>query len=544
MLCRVLFRLILSVLFASAMPPSLMAKDAPEDYELKLRKQQEIDGGYRPIIVEERWNPRRTAMIVCDMWDVHHCLNATRRGTEVAPRMNAVVKHARAQGSTIIHAPSSCVDFYEDHPARRRAIAVPKASVVPEGIQHWLNWINSREEKAGYPIDHSDGGEDDDLNEHELWHQKLAAMGRNPKAPWIRQTPLIEIEDDDYITDNGVENWSILDQQGIENVVLVGVHANMCVLGRSFGLRQMAKNGKHVVLMRDMTDTMYNPEMKPRVSHFAGTDLIINHIEKFVCPTITSDQFIGGVPFRFSQDDRPSLVMLIGEQEYNTKNTLPAFATRHLSDFRVTFVHASVGDMNSFPGMSAVRDADVVLVSVRRRTPPQEQLDILREYVKSGRPIVGIRTASHAFALRGDNQPPPGHAAWVEFDAEVFGGNYTGHHNNQGEGAARSYIWTCSAAANHAIVNQIGAAERHTTSHLYKTSPLAPGTQVLMMGRVGDRQPHEPVTWTNIHVGGGRAFYTSLGSPDDFQDINFQLLLRNGIYWAIGKAIPPSVVQR
>ena len=87
-------------------------------------------------------------------------------------------------------------------------------------------------------------------------------------------------------------------------MILLGVHTNMCVLGRPFGLRQMAKNGKNVVLMRDMTDTMYNPERWPYVSHFDGTDLIVEHIEKFVCPTITSVDFLGGEPFRFKNDRR------------------------------------------------------------------------------------------------------------------------------------------------------------------------------------------------------------------------------------------------
>jgi len=66
----------------------------------------------------------------------------------------------------------------------------------------------------------------------------------------------------------------------------------------------MAKNGKNVVLMRDMTDTMYNPQRAPMVSHFRGTELIIEHIEKYVCPTVTSDQIIGGEPFRFKADTR------------------------------------------------------------------------------------------------------------------------------------------------------------------------------------------------------------------------------------------------
>ena len=127
-------------------------------------------------------------------------------------------------------------------------------------------------------------------------------MGRNPRSPWKAQTDLLTIRDEDAISDSGVEIWNLMEQRGIRNVILVGVHTNMCVLGRPFGLRQLAKNGKNVVLMRDMTDTMYNPKMAPYVSHFKGTELIIEHIEKYVCPTITSDQFLGGKPFRFKGD--------------------------------------------------------------------------------------------------------------------------------------------------------------------------------------------------------------------------------------------------
>src|SRR5262249_31170080 len=130
----------------------------------------------------------------------------------------------------------------------------------------------------------------------------LADMGRNPKAPWKSQHAGLKIHDTDAISDSGVEIWNLLEERGISNVILVGVHTNMCVLGRPFGLRQMAKNGKNVVLMRDLTDTMYNPKSWPHVTHFRGTELIIEYIEKCVCPTITSDQLIGGQPFRFSSD--------------------------------------------------------------------------------------------------------------------------------------------------------------------------------------------------------------------------------------------------
>ena len=123
--------------------------------------------------------------------------------------------------------------------------------------------------------------------------------------------------------------WNLLEQRGIDNVVLLGVHTNMCVLGRPFGLRQMAKNGKNVVLVRDLTDTMYNPAMWPYVNHHTGTDLIVEHIEEYVCPTVLSTDVVGGKPHRFFDDKRPTVAVVISEFEYETYETLPAFAQDH-----------------------------------------------------------------------------------------------------------------------------------------------------------------------------------------------------------------------
>src|SRR5262249_49480228 len=162
---------------------------------------------------------------------------------------------------------------------------------------------------------------DDDKEEHAAWAAKLAGMGRDPRAPWKSQCALLTIDERDAISDSGVEIWNMLEERGIDNVILMGVHTNMCVLGRPFGLRQLAKNGKNVVLMRDMTDTMYNPARWPHVAHFRGTDLIVEHIEKYVCPTITSDQILGGKPFRFRADARPLAVVAISEDEYKTEQT-------------------------------------------------------------------------------------------------------------------------------------------------------------------------------------------------------------------------------
>lgn len=278
-----------------------------DDFMLSLRRQQKSEANdqqFVRITEKESWSPAETAVIVCDVWDKHHSLNAVRRMEEFLPRMNDVLKEARRKGSIIIHSPSDCMPTYEGHAARRRAIETPAAKVQPADIEFWCSKIPT-EEQAVYPIDQSDGGDDDEPNEHAKWAAELKALGRNPGLPWKSQNAGIEIDGQlDFISDKGDEVWNILEARGSKNVILVGVHTNMCVLGRPFGLRQLARNGKNVVLMRDLTDCMYNPKSWPYVDHFTGNDLIISHVERFVCPTITSDQILGGKPFASQYDTR------------------------------------------------------------------------------------------------------------------------------------------------------------------------------------------------------------------------------------------------
>lgn len=508
---------------------------AAEELQMTLRYQQETSDGsgrYHRLTRTEQWKPEESAIIVCDVWDLHHCLNAVRRVEELAPRLDKVLKQAREQGFTIIHSPSDCMEAYQDHPARQRASDVSVAQNLPHEIDQWCSKIPA-EEKGVYPIDQSDGGEDDDPEEHARWAAKLETLGRNPARPWKKQSDLITIDSDkDYISDRGDEVWSILEHRGIKNVILTGVHTNMCVLGRPFGLRQMARNGKNVVLMRDMTDTMYNPQRWPYVSHFTGTDLIVSHIEKFVSPTITSDQFLGGQPFRFANDQRPHLVMVIAEQEYATEETLPEFAANYLGkDFEVSHVFANESERNDLPGIEVLDDADVALLSVRRRVLPSKQMDTIRRFVQSGKPLLGIRTSSHAFALR-NQSPPEGYRDWPEFDAQVFGGNYTNHHGNQLKSVVRV------VAEGHPLTTGLGSEPYQQGGSLYKTSPLADGTKQLLIGEI-EGQSGEPVAWTFQREDGGKSFYTSLGHRDDFESDREYLprLLTSALHWAVGLSV-------
>jgi type 1 glutamine amidotransferase len=314
----------------------------------------------------------------------------------------------------------------------------------------------------------------------------------------------------------------------------------MCVLGRPFGLRQMAKNGKNVVLMRDLTDTMYDPAQWPFVNHFTGTHLIVEHIEKFVCPTITSSDVLGGEPFRFARDKR-KICLIIGEDEYRTWETLPKFVESDLKPlgFDVTIVSADSADKHNFPGMAqAIAGSDLVFVSVRRRLPPKEQLDALRGHVAAGKPVVGIRTACHAWCLRNEKEQQAlldqGHAAWTEFDPEVFGGHYTNHHGN----GPATVVTAADGAAGHAILRGVELAKFTSSGSLYKVRPLTETTTPLLIGSIPNAEP-EPVAWTNLAgPKKARVFNTSLGHWDDFANPAFRKLLVNGIFWALDNPYP------
>ena len=466
-----------------------------------------------------RWKPVQTAIIICDMWNQHWCRGATRRVGELAPAMNQTIVAARAKGILIIHAPSSCMDAYKDHPARKKAQEAPKAANLPAHIGEWCNKIPA-EEKGIYPIDQSDGGCDDGPQ---------CPQG----SPWKSQVTAIEIRPEDVISDSGAEIWNLLESRGIANVMLMGVHTNMCVLGRPFGLRNLARSGKNVVLVRDLTDTMYNSRSWPYVSHFEGTERIVEHVEKYVAPTILSSELTGSPPFHFQPDNRPRAVFLIGDDEYKTEKTLPAFAVKELEPLgvRCTMAIADPKSPNDFPGAAALNDADLLVVSVRRRAPKAEEMALIRKYLESGKPLVGIRTACHAFDTRG--KAPPGHAEWTSFDPDVLGGHYTGHHPND----IFPVIELVPNGKPHPILEGV-TTPFPSSGSLYKTSPLKATATPLLLGKVGSL-PSEPVAWINAS-GAARVFYTSLGHPGDFDRPEFRRLLKNAIFWALDRKLTAS----
>ncbi len=244
----------------------------------------------------ETWPAHKTAIIVCDMWDQHWCKSATARVAELAGPMNEMLKTARSRGIFIIHAPSSVTGYYKDTPQRKLAQEAPFAPTpVPLATaERWgTNWCWTDAKHEGVlPIDDTDMG------------CSCTGAKCTVREAWTHEIDTLTLAPGDALTDNGQEVWNLLAARGIDHVILCGVHLNMCVLGRPFAIRQMAYLGKKVALMRDMTDTMYNPERPPGVDHFTGTDLVVQHVEKYWCPSFDSTCITRQPAFRFQEDKR------------------------------------------------------------------------------------------------------------------------------------------------------------------------------------------------------------------------------------------------
>jgi nicotinamidase-related amidase len=236
-------------------------------FRLTARRHLRRETGFHGWQAQEQvvsWQSAETALIIVDMWDRHWSKGATGRVGMLAPHIDEIACAIRKQGGHVIHAPSDVTDAYKDHPARVNAQSAPFCA-MPDLLGH---------PDPRLPIDDSDGGSD--TGEPSWW-----------KA-WSCQHRAIAIEPEDTLSDDMQEIYNVLQQRSVRHVMYAGVHLNMCVLNRPFGMKRTIRLGYDVVLVRDATDTMYNPYMPPYVSHDEGTQLVVRYVEQFWCPTIHS----------------------------------------------------------------------------------------------------------------------------------------------------------------------------------------------------------------------------------------------------------------
>jgi nicotinamidase-related amidase len=270
-----LFLALASPAFGAAQKPAEPPRLRPVmegSLRLRLRSRVQPSKGrdeWREVVVAKELPVAETALLLCDVWNKHWCKGANERLAPMLPRMSEVVRFARAHGVQIVHAPSGTMGFYTATPQRLRAQAAPfvqppKPLKLPD---------------PPLPVDASDNGCTD---------QPPCRC----YSAWTRQHPAIDIAEPDAISDKGHEVYNLFRQLGIKNMIILGVHTNMCVLGRSFAIKQMTRWGIRCILVRDLTDTMYNPRRPPHVSHERGTELVIEHIEKHWCPSVLSDDLL------------------------------------------------------------------------------------------------------------------------------------------------------------------------------------------------------------------------------------------------------------
>jgi type 1 glutamine amidotransferase len=153
-------------------------------------------------------------------------------------------------------------------------------------------------------------------------------------------------------------------------------------------------------------------------------------------------------------------------------------------------------------------------------------LAAIRKFIESGKPVIGLRIASHAFAQR-NGEAPAGKALWQDFDQAVLGGTYHNHHGN----GPKVQMEVAEKAADHPILIGVDLTQLVGNGSLYLTQPLAKSATPLLIGTIPGKDS-EPVAWTNRPSTGNRVFYTSLGQIDDFKEPAFQQVLKNGSQWA------------
>jgi len=252
------------------------------------------------------------------------------------------------------------------------------------------------------------------------------------------------------------------------------------------------------------------------------------------------------------------IVLVSGDEEYRSEQALPQLAKilsqRHGFYCTVLFAIDTDGTINpnradSIPGLEALDSADLMILFTRFRNLPDEQMKHVVDYVESGRPIVAMRTATHAFDLKGS--PTYRRYSWNNkewdggFGRQVLGETWIAHHGQHAVQSTRGVF--VKGQERHPILRGIADGAIWVPTDVYKVRlPLVEGVQPLVLGQVlsgmkptdapvegGQNDPMMPVAWTRAYKG-ARIFTTTMGSAQDMLDEPFRRLMVNAAYWALG----------
>ena len=221
---------------------------------------------------------------------------------------------------------------------------------------------------------------------------------------------------------------------------------------------------------------------------------------------------------------------------YEAPRTMRDFAEKQLRPIghQVTIIDGDKPQPHHFAGLvEALKDADLLVLFSRRRFPPKDQMAAIRAHLDAGKPLLGIRTANHAFIPKPNEVVDPSLVPWPEFTDEVLGAPNTGY-----ETKGLPYtVRIAPGAENSPLLVGVNPANILGSQSLYKVLPLAADVTPLLIGTAKtDTSPPMPVAWTRTYGSNkARIFYTSLGAPEDMRIADVRRLLVNAVKWTLEK---------
>jgi type 1 glutamine amidotransferase len=290
----------------------------------------------------------------------------------------------------------------------------------------------------------------------------------------------------------------------------------------------------------------------------------------FMCVAAPADRLV--IQGKNGPGKGKRIVLVSGDEEYRSEQALPQLARilseRHGFDCTVLFaIDPATGAIDpnrndNIPGLEALDSADLMILFTRFRDLPDAQMKHLVDYVESGRPVVGMRTATHAFNLK--SSATYQRYSWNSkewdggFGRQVLGETWIAHHGRHAVESTRGIL--VKGQESHPILRGIESGSIWVPSDVYRVRiPLPDGAQTLVLGAVLEgmsasdapvagkqNDPMMPVAWTRTYSGEqakpARIFTTTMGSAQDLLNESFRRMLVNACYWAIG--MEARIVER
>ncbi|MEX0779056.1 MAG: ThuA domain-containing protein [Balneolales bacterium] len=265
-----------------------------------------------------------------------------------------------------------------------------------------------------------------------------------------------------------------------------------------------------------------------------------------------------------NQADGKHIVLISGDEEYRSEEALPMLAkilTSH-HGFKTTVLFAidpDTGEIDpdnqtNIPGLENLQSADLMILFTRFRELKDEDMRFIYEYVKGGKPIIGMRTSTHAFSYERNTDSPYAKYSYNSdivgweggFGRQILGETWINHHGVHGSEGTRGLIDGVLEQENHPVLN--GVTDIWGNTDVYGVRALEGNPDVLVWGQSTNGMTAEsavnwsksimPVAWTRQYTSEsgktGRVFNTTMGGSQDLESEDLRRLLVNSCYWAMG----------